>query len=167
MKLVVGLGNPGDRYAHTRHNFGFMLLDRLVDECGSEFSGEVCHAVTAQCPIGGEDLLLAKPTTYVNRSGLTVKCMLSEFDIALRDVIVVYDDIALPLGQIRVREMGGAGGHNGVASIVDMIGSIEFGRVRLGIGRPPDTFCRVSRRASCPWSMRCSERQYPRSSASS
>ena len=136
MKLIVGLGNPGRQYAATRHNVGFMVLDELARRAGVDFRKTLfARASTAKAQVGGQDVLLAKPETFMNRSGAAVAALTRKRGLEPQDVIVVADDAELGLGRLRLRARGGAGGHNGLKSIVQDLGSEEFIRVRVGIGR--------------------------------
>ncbi|MBC7326778.1 aminoacyl-tRNA hydrolase [bacterium] len=130
MKLVVGLGNPGRLYQRTRHNAGFMLLSRLARRKGLRFNRKRCRSRIAE----GEGIILAKPYTYVNLSGKAVKCLLEQYDISPQEMLVICDDVALPLGRIRIRRKGSDGGHNGLRSIINEIGTQDFPRLRIGIG---------------------------------
>ena len=137
MKVVVGLGNPGDRYGKTRHNIGWMVVDRLAEVAGWAGRGRTRDAsaiVTGR--FRGLDLTLAKPLTYMNDSGLAVRKLLAREHVPLPDLLVVADDFALPFGKLRFREGGGAGGHNGLRSIIDELGTEKFSRLRVGIGEP-------------------------------
>lgn len=138
MKLVIGLGNPGDEYIGTRHNVGFMVVDAIAASKGIEINQSKFKAFVGKGNIGGEDVILFKPQTYMNRSGESVSSLLSFFKLPPSDCIVVCDDLDLPPGKVRVRERGGHGGHNGLRSIIELTGSQEFVRVRIGIGRPKD-----------------------------
>ena len=133
MKLVVGLGNPGARYAHTPHNTGFAVVDRLASEGGGRWRSDSGPALVATVGLSGNSLLLAKPQTYVNLSGRAVSLLLSGHRLSLDDLIVICDDLALSAGRIRIRARGGDGGHNGLKSIIEALGTREFTRVRLGI----------------------------------
>ncbi len=135
MKLIVGLGNPGDEYQFTPHNMGFMAVDRIAGECSVQLTNRHCRAVTARAILEGQPVLLAKPETYMNRSGESVRELAERYEAdPEKDLIVLYDDLALPFGSIRVRERGSAGGHNGMKSIIAALGgSQEFLRVRLGV----------------------------------
>lgn len=137
MKLIVGLGNPGSRYANTRHNVGFMVLDRLAQRARTTIARRQCSALVATTEVGGERVCLAKPQTYMNLSGEAVACLLRFYKASPRDLLVVYDDRDLPLGKIRLRERGGAGSHRGMESIIAALGTDDFPRLRVGIGRPP------------------------------
>ncbi len=137
MKLVVGLGNPGSQYARTRHNIGWMVLDRLADRAGWGGRGRDRDAASSvRGRHAGLDLVLAKPLTYMNDSGLAVRKLLARERAPLPDLLVVADDFALPFGRLRFREGGGAGGHNGLRSIIEELGTEKFGRLRVGIGEP-------------------------------
>ncbi len=135
MKLIVGLGNPGDEYQFTPHNMGFLAVDRIAGECAVQMTNRHCRAVTARAVLEGQPVLLAKPETYMNRSGESVRELVERYEAdPEKDLIVVYDDLALPFGSIRVRERGSAGGHNGMKSIIAALGgSQEFLRVRMGV----------------------------------
>jgi PTH1 family peptidyl-tRNA hydrolase len=137
VKIVVGLGNPGNQYVQTRHNIGWMVLDRLADRAGWAGRGRTRDA--SSIAIGrfrGLDLVLAKPLTYMNESGLAVRKVLAREHAPLIDLLVVADDLALPFGKLRFREGGGPGGHNGLRSIIEELGTERFSRLRIGIGEP-------------------------------
>lgn len=134
MKLIVGLGNPGCEYHLTPHNLGFLAVDRLAERWGVEVSRPEAQALTAMARVGGEDVVLAKPQTFMNLSGLAVVRLLKKYEIEPEDLIVLLDDIDLPLGSIRIRPRGSAGSHNGLKSIIGALQSDEFVRVRMGIG---------------------------------
>ena len=135
MKLIVGLGNPGSEYQLTPHNMGFLAIDRLAEQCGVKVANRHCKAVTARAVVEGQVVLLAKPETFMNLSGESVRELVDRYEVDTgKDLIVLYDDLALPFGFIRVRERGSAGGHNGMKSIIACLGgSQEFLRVRLGV----------------------------------
>jgi len=134
VKLIVGLGNPGIEYQFTLHNLGFLAVDRVADQHGARIGNRRCQALTGKAVIAGTDILLAKPETYMNRSGLSVRSLVEEFEIdPAHDLIVLYDELDLPLGDIRVRKKGGAGGHHGMESIIGALGLQEFTRIRMGI----------------------------------
>lgn len=133
MRLVVGLGNPGDRYRRTRHNLGFMVADALAARSGVSRWLEEADAWTAEARVGGEAALLVKPATFMNRSGVAVERLLAGRGGGPGDVVAVLDDVALELGTLRVRERGSHGGHNGLRSLIEVLGSDEFARVRVGI----------------------------------
>ena len=136
-RLIVGLGNPGTQYAQTRHNFGFWCVDRLAELYGIDFSIRRQSAVVGEGGIEGVAVALAKPRTFVNRSGEAVRYLLDRYRSSPHDLLVVHDDLALPLGRLRLRPSGSSGGHNGVRSIIKAIGSQDFPRMRMGIGQPP------------------------------
>lgn len=134
MKLVVGLGNPGIEYQFTPHNLGYLTIDRIAQRCKVDVHSRRCQAVTAKAKLAGHDVLLAKPETYMNLSGLSVRKLVEDLGIdPANDLIVVYDELDLPMGAIRVRPRGGTAGHNGLESIIGALGTEEFTRVRLGI----------------------------------
>lgn len=137
MKLIVGLGNPGSKYARSRHNAGFMLVDALAQRHGVEVSREHMRfrAYFTDALIANERALLLKPTTFMNLSGQSVRAVVDFYKIALEDVLVTYDDMDLPLGGLRLRRGGSAGGQRGMADIIRHLGSQEIARVRIGIGR--------------------------------
>jgi peptidyl-tRNA hydrolase, PTH1 family len=137
VKIVVGLGNPGDQYAQTRHNIGWMVLDRLADRAGWAGRGRTRDASSVVMGrFRGLDLVLVKPLTYMNESGLAVRKVLAREHAPLVDMLVVADDFALPFGKLRFREGGGPGGHNGLRSIIEELGTERFSRLRIGIGEP-------------------------------
>ena len=135
MKLIVGLGNAGIEYQFTPHNMGFLAVDRIAEQCGVRVSNRQCRALTGRAVIADHEVLLAKPETYMNLSGMSVRELVREHavDVA-RDLIVIYDELDLPLGAIRIRQRGSSAGHNGMESIIGALGSEEFVRMRLGIG---------------------------------
>jgi len=139
VKLIVGLGNPGIEYQFTPHNLGFLAVERIAEDCGAQLGNRRGRALTGKCSIAGHEVLLAKPETFMNLSGASVGALAGElgrdasFD-PTRDLIVIYDELDLPWGAIRIRERGSAGGHNGVKSIIAALGTEEFLRIRLGIG---------------------------------
>ena len=141
MKLLVGLGNPGNQYAQTRHNIGWMVLDRLADRAGRSGRGRTRDASsTLELRYKGLDLILAKPQTFMNDSGVAVRKLLAKDRVPLVDLLVVTDDFALPFGKLRFRERGGPGGHNGLRSIIDELSNEGFSRLRVGIGAPDRGF---------------------------
>lgn len=137
MWLVVGLGNPGDEYAGTRHNVGFMLVERLARAWGVALRGRLFKARTGLGHYGGEDVLLALPKTFMNRSGLAVRAAMTGKAVPPERLVVVYDDLDLPLGEIRIRKKGRAGTHRGMISVTGEIATDEFPRVRIGVGPLP------------------------------
>ncbi len=135
MKIIVGLGNPGQKYANTRHNVGFMVLDHLSANLNTAINKSKFNALIGESYIGQERVILVKPQTYMNLSGEAVGALARWYKVNPSDVIVVYDDMDLPLGKLRIRPKGGAGGHNGMKSIIAHLGTTEFPRIRIGIGR--------------------------------
>jgi peptidyl-tRNA hydrolase, PTH1 family len=135
VKLIVGLGNPGYEYQFTPHNAGFLAVDRIAEDCGVMITNRRGRALTAKAKLAGQDVLLAKPETFMNLSGLSVAALIQEFEISPKDIIVLYDELALPLGTIRIRKRGSANGHNGVKSISGVLGTEEWLRIRIGVGR--------------------------------
>lgn len=138
MKLVVGLGNPGRKHERTRHNLGFLIIDQIARQNRVTVKKKLCEAMVGEWSNDREGVLLVKPQTYMNRSGESVKCLLGHFRSAPEDLIVIYDDLDLAFGRIRIRPTGGAGGHRGILSILESLAGARFYRVRVGIGRPPD-----------------------------
>jgi len=136
MKLIVGLGNPGKTYVHNRHNAGFQCLSYFARLHSIRFDHRKCRARVGLAEAKGEKLLLAKPRTFVNLSGNPIACLVRKHDIPLSNLLVIYDDLDLPLGKIRLRQSGGSGGHKGMNSIISALGSEDFPRIRVGIGRP-------------------------------
>lgn len=133
IRLVVGLGNPGSQYQRTRHNLGFMTVDRVAERAGARFRASRFHAEVAALP---EGLTLMKPLTFMNRSGLAVGAWARYHRLRPEEVLVVCDDLDLPFGKLRLRAQGSAGGHNGLKSVIAELGSQAFPRLRIGIGRP-------------------------------
>jgi len=136
MYLIVGLGNPGDEYARTRHNLGFMLIDKLAADAGTKVKRRECRSMVGGGLIEGERVKLAKPQTYMNLSGESVACLMAKYEIenaSGNSLIVISDDLALPFGTIRLRQRGSAGGHNGLKSIIAELRTNEFIRLRIGI----------------------------------
>lgn len=133
MKAIVGLGNPGPNYARTRHNLGFLVVEALAERARIPLDRVECDALVGRGEVAGVAVLLAKPRTFMNRSGDAVVCLISSYALQPADVLVVVDDLALPLGVIRLRRRGRAGGHNGLKSIIEALGTTDFPRLRLGI----------------------------------
>ena len=134
MKLIVGLGNPGIEYQFTPHNLGFLAIDRIAQQCGVEVRNRQCRALTARAVIGSEPVLLAKPETFMNLSGISVRELVAKHELRPEaDLIVIYDELDLPLGMIRIRQRGSSAGHNGMESVIGALGTQEFLRIRLGI----------------------------------
>ncbi|MBZ5542353.1 MAG: aminoacyl-tRNA hydrolase [Acidobacteriia bacterium] len=134
MKLIVGLGNPGYEYHLAPHNLGFMAVDRLAESCGVEVVRREAQALTAATEIEKEQVILAKPQTYMNLSGMAVERLLLRYELRARDLIVLVDDVDLPLGTLRIRSRGSAGTHNGLKSIIGALQAEDFARVRMGVG---------------------------------
>ena len=133
MKLIVGLGNPGYAYHLTPHNLGFMAIDRLAESCGVELARREAQALTVSTEVAGVRVVLAKPQTYMNLSGLAVARLLHHYGLAPRDLVVLVDEIELPLGMLRIRPRGSAGGHNGLKSIIGALEADDFTRLRMGV----------------------------------
>jgi len=137
MKLIVGLGNPGPEYVFTPHNAGFLAVDRIAEVCNVSVNNYRGKAMTAKARLQGHEVLLAKPATYMNLSGLSVAALLDELNLGIEDLIVLYDELAFPLGTLRLAQRGSANGHNGVKSVSAALGTEEWFRVRIGVGKPP------------------------------
>jgi len=136
--LVIGLGNPGIEYQFTPHNAGFLAIDRIATECNAVVGNRRCRALTAKVQIGGREVILAKPETFMNLSGVSVGALIDEFGVeASGDLLVVYDELDLPLGTVRVKERGSPAGHNGARSIAGVLGTDEWKRIRIGVGAQP------------------------------
>ncbi len=133
MKLIVGLGNPGYEYHLTPHNLGFMAVDRLAETCGVEITHREGQALTAGTKLERIGVVLAKPQTYMNLSGMAVNRLLEKYGVSVQDLVVLVDDVDLPLGTLRIRQRGSAGGHNGLKSVIGSLESDEFVRVRMGV----------------------------------
>lgn len=140
MYIIAGLGNPGREYAGTRHNAGFMVIDRLADEYNISVDNRKHKALCGKGIIEGNQVILVKPQTYMNLSGEAVAEVMNYYKADLDDLIVIFDDISLQPGKIRLRPKGSAGGHNGIRSIIANLGSQEFGRVKVGIGDKPKNY---------------------------
>jgi len=138
MNLIVGLGNPGKTYAHNRHNIGFRCLNHLAKLHSIQVKSHQCQSQVGTGRIAGAEVLLAKPKTFVNLSGKAVASLMRKYKIPVTDLIVIYDDLDLPLGKLRLRTGGSAGGHKGIKSIISALGSKDFCRIKVGIGRPTD-----------------------------
>jgi PTH1 family peptidyl-tRNA hydrolase len=136
MKLIVGLGNPGRSYTHNRHNIGFICLNHLARTQGIKFDQKKSLARIGIGEVADSEVVLAKPQTYMNRSGQSVGRLVPRFNIDLDDLLIIHDDLDLPLGKIRIRQGGGSGGHKGVNSIATELDRQDFIRIRVGIGRP-------------------------------
>ena len=137
MILIAGLGNPGRSYRSNRHNVGFMLLDRLSARLDAHFSRKAFNAIIAETRFENTKLILAKPQTMMNLSGRSIAPLAAYYKLESDQMMIAYDEIDLEFGQIRIRPGGGAGGHNGMRSIIELLGHTDFPRMRLGVGRPP------------------------------
>ena len=134
MKLIVGLGNPGREYVHTRHNAGFEVMDAIADHVSADISQKKFKALIDKVRIGNESVLLMKPQTYMNNSGEAVRAAMDFYHLTPQDLLVIYDDMDMPVGRLRLRQKGSAGGHNGMNSIIKHLGGDTFPRIRVGIG---------------------------------
>lgn len=137
MKAVVGLGNPGIRYAQTKHNVGFMLVDRIIKNLKLDYRNDF-RGKTAETRIAEERVFFLKPYTFMNLSGLSVAELAGYYKIAGKDILIIHDDMDLPLGKIRLRRKGSSGGHNGLKSIIQELNTQEFWRLKIGVGRPKE-----------------------------
>lgn len=137
MKLIVGLGNPGREYEKTRHNVGFMVMDRISDVLNVSIDMKKFNGEYVKFKYLGEDVILLKPMTYMNNSGESVIQVMNYFKIDVSDLLIIYDDMDMPVGKLRLRESGSAGGHNGVKSIIAHVGTQNFKRIRVGIDKHP------------------------------
>jgi len=135
-RLILGLGNPGEEYRFTRHNMGFVVVDRLARTHGIPLEKRKFNVLFGRGKVGSQSVILAKPMNYMNRSGPAARDLAFFFKIGIQEVLVIHDDIDLVFGQIKIKEKGGNGGHNGVKSLIEALGSGEFTRLRVGIGRP-------------------------------
>lgn len=138
MYLIVGLGNPGTEYAATRHNIGFDMVTYLSDSYHIPLRSRENKAIVGKGMIGGQKVMLAQPQTYMNLSGESVRALLDYYKMDIDELIIIYDDISLPVGQIRVRPKGSAGGHNGIKNIIQHLQTEEFVRIRIGVGAKPE-----------------------------
>lgn len=138
MKLIVGLGNPGREYVHTRHNAGFEVMDAIADHVSADISQKKFKALIDKVRIGNESVLLMKPQTYMNNSGEAVRAAMDFYHLTPQDLLVIYDDMDMPVGRLRLRQKGSAGGHNGIKSIIAQLGTEEFPRIRVGVGAKPN-----------------------------
>lgn len=148
MKLIVGLGNPGRDYVHTRHNVGFDVLDVFAQRHKCKILTRQCHALVGSFDNFGEQILLAKPQTYMNESGISVGELTRKYRVELSDIFIVYDDMDLPLGKLRIKPSGSSGGHNGMKSIIQHLHTSEFPRIRIGIGHQGEAINHVLTRFS-------------------
>jgi PTH1 family peptidyl-tRNA hydrolase len=135
--LIAGLGNPGRKFEHNRHNIGFMLLNRLSEKLGDRFGKVESRALVAKSTYHGERIILAKPQTFMNNSGSSVSSLVRFYKVPLENLLVAYDDVDLPIGSLRLRPSGGSAGQKGMQSIIERLGTEEFPRLRIGTGRPP------------------------------
>ncbi|MBI3542908.1 MAG: aminoacyl-tRNA hydrolase [Deltaproteobacteria bacterium] len=139
MRLIIGLGNPGQQYASTRHNLGFMVADKLASDLKADFKlwgpGKICDL--AQTSLGGEKILLLKPLTFMNLSGQAAVAVASFFKVLPDEIVAVHDEVDLPFGDVRLKIGGGEGGHNGLKSLTKSLSSAQYARIRMGVGRPP------------------------------
>lgn len=136
MKLIIGLGNPGKQYEQTRHNIGFEVIDHLSNQFSIPLNQSKFKGIFGVGYVGGEKVFLLKPLTYMNLSGESIRALMDYFDIQVEDIMVIYDDLDLPVGKIRLREKGSAGGHNGIKSTIAHLGTQVFKRIRVGVDRP-------------------------------
>ncbi|MGI6737534.1 MAG: aminoacyl-tRNA hydrolase [Anaerovoracaceae bacterium] len=134
MFLIVGLGNPGREYEQTRHNIGFLTVDHLAEQLGVRIGRRKCRALVGELRLDGEKVMLAKPQTYMNSSGESVRPLADYYDVPLDHILVIYDDLDLPVGTVRIRRKGSAGTHNGMRSVLQHLGSEDVPRLRIGIG---------------------------------
>jgi peptidyl-tRNA hydrolase, PTH1 family len=137
MKIIMGLGNPGSQYRSNRHNVGFRCIDQLSEKYSIKTKKLWCQSDTGQGVISGNEILLAKPRTFVNLSGNAALCLVDKLNCATEELLVIHDDLDLPTGRLRIRLGGKSGGHRGVRSIIDRLGGEDFYRLRIGISRPP------------------------------
>lgn len=136
MRLIVGLGNPGVKYEATRHNIGFDVIDGLANEMDITLDKKKFNAAYGTTMLGQQKVMLCKPLTFMNLSGEALRPLLDYYDFAIDELLVIYDDLDLPPGQLRLRQKGSAGGHNGIKSIIQQLGTEQFNRLRIGVGRP-------------------------------
>ncbi|PZE19203.1 aminoacyl-tRNA hydrolase [Paenibacillus xerothermodurans] len=136
MKWFVGLGNPGTQYQSTRHNIGFMAIDRFAEKHGIKVTQSKCKALVGEGHVNGTKVYLIKPMTYMNLSGESIRAFMDFYKASIDDLVVIYDDLDTPFGQIRLRYQGSAGGHNGIKSTIQHLGTQSFNRIRMGISRP-------------------------------
>jgi PTH1 family peptidyl-tRNA hydrolase len=137
VKVIVGLGNPGRKYELTKHNVGFWAVDQLSDKWNLPFQKEKWHSAVAEGVVNGEKVYLLKPLTYMNLSGEAVGAVMRFLKLPIEDLLVIFDDMDIPLGQLRLRKKGSSGGHNGMKSLIQHLGTEQFNRIKIGINRPP------------------------------
>jgi PTH1 family peptidyl-tRNA hydrolase len=150
LRIVVGLGNPGIQYAFTPHNFGFLVVDELAERVGVRVDYDECQSLTARVTLAKQRVLLAKPQTMMNLSGIAVAQLLEKYERPLPAVMIIYDEVDLPVGTIRIRERGSAGTHNGMRSVVGTLGTQEIPRIRLGVA-PDHPVGNLARYVLSPW----------------
>ncbi|MCR5086398.1 MAG: aminoacyl-tRNA hydrolase [Lachnospiraceae bacterium] len=138
MVLIIGLGNPGAKYAGTRHNIGFSAVTALADACGIELKTKECRGLTGTGVIEGVKVKLVQPQTFMNLSGECVRALMDFYKVPADDILVICDEISLPTGKLRIRAKGSAGGHNGMKNIIAQIGTSDFARLRIGVGEKPE-----------------------------
>ncbi|CAJ1198352.1 aminoacyl-tRNA hydrolase [Companilactobacillus nantensis] len=136
MKLIVGLGNPGKKYDRTKHNMGFMTIDKLMDEYGQTQMKKDFEAEYCKFKVDGETVFLVKPLTFMNESGRAVNFLMGYYQIKPEEMMVIQDDLDMPIGKVRLRTKGSAGGHNGIKSIISAVGTKDFDRIKIGIQHP-------------------------------
>lgn len=137
MWIVIGLGNPGSQYAGTKHNVGFEVIDKMAYDHGIKVTKIKHRALIGEGSLQGEKIILAKPQTYMNLSGESIREIMSWYKVTNKDIIIVYDDVSLPIGELRIRERGSAGGHNGIKNIIYQLGTEAFTRIKIGVGEKP------------------------------
>jgi len=137
MLLVIGLGNPGEKYRYTRHNAGFIVINMLADKYGIRLNKTGCHAVYGEGNVGSQKIVLAQPQTFMNESGISVRELMNKYHATADEIIIIYDDMDFPCGVAKLRESGSAGSHNGMKSIIYHLETDKFPRIRMGISRPP------------------------------
>ena len=138
MFLIVGLGNPGTEYAATRHNIGFDMVTYLSDKYGIALRSKEGKAIVGKGVIEGQKVMLVQPQTYMNLSGESVRALMDYYKLTTDEIVIIYDDISMPVGQVRIRPKGSAGGHNGIKSIIAHLGTQEFPRIKIGVGAKPE-----------------------------
>ncbi len=136
MKLIVGLGNPGKQYENTRHNIGFLVIDKLSEQLNIRLDQAKFKGIFGMGNVEGEKILLLKPLTFMNLSGESIRAVMDYYQVQIEDLVVIYDDLDLPIGRIRLRQQGSAGGHNGIKSTIAHLSTQNFNRIRVGIDRP-------------------------------
>ena len=136
MKVIAGLGNPGKKYANTRHNVGFLVIDELLRRNGWELSKRKFNGLYTEELVNSEKMIIVQPQTYMNLSGECIRPLMDFYQLEPTDIAIVYDDLDLPLGRVKLRQTGGHGGHNGIRSLINHLDTKQFNRIRIGIGRP-------------------------------